>query len=151
MLPHIKHVHLWIPPSGCSAPENFTGPDTHTSLSFALSSFQRALLEASLTWHQTMEAFLVLLLGCFHLVLSRDMSRNRHWACSTCWRAFSLLEVEEASPRVLRGHKALCSTPWTTRAAQQHAETYTRLPQGHSSHAYKGWNESTSTGIKTLK
>lgn len=40
MLPHIKHINLWISPSGCSAPENFTGPDTHTSLGFALSSFQ---------------------------------------------------------------------------------------------------------------
>lgn len=44
MLPHIKQVNLWICPSGCSAPESFTGPDTHTSLGFALSSFQ--LLES---------------------------------------------------------------------------------------------------------
>lgn len=44
MVPHIKHRNLWFSPSGCSDPENLTGPDTHTSLGVALSSFQ--LLES---------------------------------------------------------------------------------------------------------
>lgn len=124
---HQSHISGFPPLD--AVPQETSVALTHTqvwALLSAASSFWRALLEASLTWHQTMEAFLVLLLGLFHLVLSMDMNRNRHWAHST-WRAFSLLEMERASPCVLKGTKpfGVASTLWTIRAAPERAETYT--------------------------
>lgn len=137
MLPHIKHLNLWSSPSRCRAPENLTAPDT--SLGVALSSFQLLKSPAGslLDLNQTMEAFLVLLLGFFHLVFSMDMDRNRHWARSTCWRAFSLLEGERASPSVLQRHKAL----WNGSSTLNHQDSTGRCRNLHtpSSGAVQSW------------